>query len=181
MPCGHTLGNSCFWNPTISPVVRQWAPVDSSLNTDRLIMELAIQRKPHLKLLLISHEFTGVTWCSECKYAQFLTAFIKELCRHKLRKRSVYCHASTQRGLNYWWLGSEMTLTQGIRLMFHTDAPNFFRLGAPTHHFAMQVQINVFLHSKCNTFIFFFWLADYQVLRCDRLKCLVALWSLVET
>lgn len=52
----------------------------SSLNTDGFIMELAIQRKPHLKLLLISHEFMGVTWNLQCKYTQLVTVFIKELC-----------------------------------------------------------------------------------------------------
>lgn len=58
--------------------------MDSSLYTDRFIMELATQRKPHLKLLLISHEFMGVTWNSQRKYLHFVTALIKQLCGQEL-------------------------------------------------------------------------------------------------
>lgn len=58
--------------------------MDSSLNTDGFIMELAIQRKPKLKLLLICHEFMGVTWNLQCKYTQLVTVFIKELCGQEL-------------------------------------------------------------------------------------------------
>lgn len=49
-------------------VVRQWASVDWSLNTDRCIMDLAVQRKPHLKLLLISLQFMGVMGNSEFSF-----------------------------------------------------------------------------------------------------------------
>lgn len=84
LPCGYTLATRCFWNPTLSVVVRQCASVDSSLNTDRFIMELAIQRERHLKLLPISHKFMGVTWNSLRKHAVLVTTFLKELCRQKL-------------------------------------------------------------------------------------------------